>query len=490
MALPHRTTIPWPLVVALVAGGCFHEVEQDQAAGGAVAAVDEATLTITDANPSGADAASLVGAVDVSVWSRSLVDSEIDCFWNAGVRHLIAGTQWPEVTRRQLEIAVRGGLSVDLYVYIYWQDSMEEQVGEALALAEEFPAVGRIWIDIEEDADGETTGSLRPRLDEPLTPDQLEERIAEALDLCGDFPCGLYTSRGWWQTYFEDRDAFADVPLWYARWDRRPTLSTWPNDRFGGWAEPAAKQYAEAYVCGVSVDANVIRRDAIVVPPLVVVDRSAAAPSAAPAAPTDLLPAGGERVLTEYVRPTAPRVRGATSYTLELQAYRRGDWRSYLVVNTRDPARTMVPAFNDTAYRFRLRATNALGTSPWSTWAVFLFGAGAVLPDAAPDEPPPPPPPPPAQGDGAPVPLAPPPGSVESGPGVTLVVQSVTGATRYLFEVATLRPDGSVQPYFTWSSQTPQRTFWPSSRATYTWRARAITATGEGPWSASSTFRY
>src|SRR5512139_4128982 len=62
----------------------------------------------------------LVYAVDVSVWTRTLTDPDVDCLWAEGYRHVIIGTQNLEVTRQQIEIATRGGLTIDLYVYLDW----------------------------------------------------------------------------------------------------------------------------------------------------------------------------------------------------------------------------------------------------------------------------------------------------------------------------------------------------------------------------------
>jgi hypothetical protein len=299
----------------------------------------------------------IVYAVDVSHWTRTLTDPDVDCLAGLGYEHVIVGTQIPEVTRQQLEIAIRGGMTVDLYVYLYWTESVASEVRDALALAAEFPEVGRIWLDVEEDPGSRSAA-------------ELEHLVEEALDALGDFPGGIYTGRGFWTSYMDDSHRFAELPLWYAHYDHEPSLETW--EPFGGWTEPMGKQYADhhEHTCGLPMDRNVMWSSAT---PSVVVDRSVPPDDGdPPPAPSDLRP-DGIVVTTDYLRPTAPTVWEATGYTIELQFEGASGWAPYTTLERSISAGELHPVVDDTRYRFRMRASNRHGSSPWSAWAEIRY---------------------------------------------------------------------------------------------------------------------
>jgi GH25 family lysozyme M1 (1,4-beta-N-acetylmuramidase) len=184
-------------------------------------------------------------AVDVSHWSGSGWDA--GCFVDNGITHLIAGTQNPAITRAQLDAALEAGMTVDAYVYLYWDYGIAAQVQNALATIAGYP-VTRLWLDAEDSAAGYTSA-------------QMLQKVQEALDACGTVPCGIYTAKWWWDpaTYYST--AFGDVPLWYARYDFTPDFNDWYGglSGFGGWNDPVGKQYqGTTYVCGVSVDRDIM----------------------------------------------------------------------------------------------------------------------------------------------------------------------------------------------------------------------------------------
>ena len=223
----------------------------------ATAGTYTATLTVDDGN-GGSDVASVsisvdadsppepepVLAVDISFWSGNLTDGDVACWESNGIEHVVAGTQVAEITIQQLETAVNGGLTVDAYVVLYWDADITQQVQTALAMIQGYP-VGRLWLDVEVNPGGLTSG-------------QLEALIQEGVDACGVFPCGIYTGKWWWDSYMNGSTAFSSVPLWYAYYDQIPSLDTWPSQNFGGWPSPSAKQYSIGYACGVTVDFNVM----------------------------------------------------------------------------------------------------------------------------------------------------------------------------------------------------------------------------------------
>jgi hypothetical protein len=314
----------------------------------------------------------LVSAVDVSHWTRTLTDPEVDCLWEAGVRHVIAGTQSLDVTRQQLAIALRGGMTVDTYVFLHWERDVTAQVQAAVDLAAEFP-IGRVWLDVEDDPDGRDPTALRALID-------------EALAAAGSVRHGIYTARWWWAPYLEDTTDYADVALWYARYDGSPDLAEWhdpeQDDRFGGWTSPTAKQYDDHLpgLCALAVDDNVMWSNA---QPQVVVDRApSTGDGAPPEAPVALWPDVGFAVATDYVKPTAPSVRDATGYELEVEVWSAdAGFAPYGGIRSRPTSDLLLfPQVPDTTYRWRIRAGNPHGPGPWSAWAWFEFGRPSTRP--------------------------------------------------------------------------------------------------------------
>ena len=111
----------------------------------------------------------LVLAVDISNWSGTITENEVACWWESGIRHVIAGTQIPSIALQQFQTAVNGGMAVDAYVMLYWDYDIADQVQDALATIEGF-SVGRLWLDAEQPA-GSWTAS------------QLTQKIQEAVDM-------------------------------------------------------------------------------------------------------------------------------------------------------------------------------------------------------------------------------------------------------------------------------------------------------------------
>ena len=300
-------------------------------------------------------------AVDISVWTDPITDPDVDCMWDAGVRHIIIGTQFLEVTRQQIKIAVRGGMTIDLYVYLYWNEDISAQVQEALDLAEEFRQVDRIWLDVEEDPGG-------------LGYDALKAHVDEAVAAAGDFPIGIYTGWGYWHTYMRNTTDYAEHPLWYARYDDIGSLDTWEDDRFGGWALPWGKQYYDnhRHLCDLALDHNMVQWD--IVPDVVVSREIPPDDGDPPPAPTDLHPDEGLTITTEVVRMTAPAIREATGYEIRLEHWNGSAFVEYLALPISESHRSQFPTLDNRTYRFRMRAENAHGFGPWSAWAFFDYG--------------------------------------------------------------------------------------------------------------------
>ncbi|MBS1149587.1 MAG: glycosyl hydrolase family 25 protein [Myxococcaceae bacterium] len=424
-----------------------------------------------------------VYAVDVSHWEGPIAQHSMDCLWTSNVRHVVAGTQIEEVTRQQLRMAVARGMTVDAYVYLYWDQDMGEQVRKALGRVTGFP-IGRLWLDIEEKPAGRTA-------------DQLIALSQQVVDACraqapAGVGCGIYTGPGFWKSYLANTPRFAEVPLWYAQYNDKTSLASWSTEKFGGWTFPAAKQWAERVLCGIGLDRNTMQ--VVSGAPLVVDRTPVPAPTVTPLAPQGLWPAGQTQL--SYLVLMADSIPHATGWTFQMESWTGTKWATYTAWSQSVPSRKIYPYWLNRLYRFRARAQNSKGVGAWSDWAQIEVGtwAGALpVPPIAPPPPPPPPtqppppPPPPAPVAGAPTGLSPSGGAVLSTASVTLSCAAVTGATGYEFALEYL-VSGSWRSYFTYAPAAGRQTFYPQAKTQYRFTARAKVAGAWTPASAAASF--
>ncbi len=186
-------------------------------------------------------------ALDVSNYS-GVFSTEVVAGWRQlGFTHLVCGTQRPAITRKQLEAALAGGMSIDAYVYLYWRFDVADQLRTALQTVAGLP-VGWLWLDCEDAATG-------------LAPEVVVSLIDEAVRACGERPHGIYTGRWWWGPATGDSTAFSHLPLWHAEYSSGPEfLPDFDGFRpYGGWTRPVMWQFqGTTQLCGVGVDLNVL----------------------------------------------------------------------------------------------------------------------------------------------------------------------------------------------------------------------------------------
>lgn len=424
-----------------------------------------------------------VYALDVSMWEGPISQREMDCFWESGVRHIVAGTQIEEITRQQLAMAVSRGMTVDAYVYLYWDRDMTAQVKEAFRRVEGFP-IGRLWLDVEEDP-------------KSLGWTKVVSLVKGGLETCASIfgsadGCGIYTGPGFWKTHMNNTSELGTTPLWYAQYNARRTLDAWSVERFGGWSKPAAKQWAEEALCGVGVDKNSMQ---VVGKPAVVIDRSLPPDDGLlPGAPGGLYPGDGSVVSIDVVKLMSATIPRATSYQLALERWdaTARTFRPYYTWSNADPFVKTYPPLN-ALYRMRVRAKNARGFGAWSAWSTFDYGKYAgTRPGAAPapTTPPSEPAEPAETVAGAPASLAPNGGTLSTA-AVTLSFAAVVGALRYEIAIENANPSGSFVPYVTYTTTTTTKTYYPAiHRTKYRFRARASVSGTMGAWSPWASFDY
>ncbi len=430
-----------------------------------------------------------VYALDVSFWEGPLSQREMDCFWDSGVRHIVVGTQVEELTRQQLSMAVARGMTVDAYVYLYWDKDVATQTREAFRRVSGFP-IGRMWLDVEENPAG-------------LGSSKLVSFVRAGLDECtalggSAIGCGIYTGPGFWKSYMSNTSELASVPLWYAQYNGRTGLDAWSSEKFGGWSQPVAKQWAEQALCGVGVDKDTMQ---VTTKPSVVVDRATPPDTGLPpAAPDGLYPAEGSVVGVDYVKLMSATVPRATGYQLALERWdaASASFRPYYTWSTSDPFVKTYPP-RSALYRMRVRARNARGFGAWSAYSMFDYGKyTGTRPSDSPTEPAPPPttepstPPPtePPPATGVPSALAPHDTTVSTA-AVTLTYAGVAGATRYELAIENATSSGAFVPYVTYSTTALSKTYYPAiHRTKYRFRVRAEVASVMSAWSSWATFDY
>jgi hypothetical protein len=192
-----------------------------------------------------------------------------------------------------------------------------------------------------------------------------------------------------------------------------------------------------------------------------------------PAAPTGLSPDGGQTITTSSVTLSCDPITDAIQYEFEISYSEGVEWLYYYSYSSSTNSQTFWPAHDDTAYRWRVRASNGHGWGAWSAEADFNFG------DVGGSSPPP-----------APTGLSPDDGVTITTSSVTLSCNAVSGANQYQFEIHYW--NGSAwQYYYSYTLATNSQEYWPSVHGTsYLWRVRAQNLNGWGPWSADAEFYF
>ena len=412
--------------------------------------------------------------VDISFWETPVSQAEMDCFWASGVRHVVVGTQDEAITREQLAMAISRGMTVDAYVYLYWNTDLAAQVHEAFRRVKGLP-IGRMWLDIEQDP-----GSIGSKT--------ILADIQQAVTTCkadGSVQCGIYTGSGFWKSYINNTTSFNDVPLWYAQYNYRTSLSDWPTEHFGGWAKPTGKQWATKPLCGIGgVDWDTIQVSAT---PTVNVDRTLPPDTGlVPPAPTGVYPLDGDVEHYGYVKMMSQMIPRATSYQIGLERWNGKAWATYYTW-TNANAFVKNSLVDNSLYHFHVRAQNAHGWGAWSDWSSFDYGKyTGIRPSSAPPPNPPPQPPPSAS---VPTALAPDGNVLVTASPVTLSCSGVTSATSYEFAIES-QSGNSYIPYYTYAPTAASQTFYPAIHGVgYRWRVRAKVSGVLGAWSPYATFQ-
>ena len=166
------------------------------------------------------------------------------------------------VSRMELLQALQTSASTSSYSIYTWEDvdavgrkSPSEQVKE-MVMAFEGTSYNRIWLDVEEPNRKQGQYWYPPDAQGSLAENQkfFEALIAACRSAGKDV--GVYSDiQSWGMIMGESYTAGSSLPLWYARYDNKPSFDDFKP--FGGWNYPAMKQFwGDTTVSGVEVDKN------------------------------------------------------------------------------------------------------------------------------------------------------------------------------------------------------------------------------------------
>lgn len=190
-------------------------------------------------------------AVDFSQWGGPLNPETVECWKSLGVKKAIV--QYSHLMEQHIEVLESvGGISIDAYVYLYWNLSPWNQTPQQRTQATLDVADNRIetlWLDCEDST-------------YPYNERQLKE--CEGICNSNGMPAGIYTGRWWWVPHTNNSKSFSHLPLWHAGYQVQgsignpnfiPDLSTFIP--YGDWNKPTIWQYqGTCTLCNHSVDLN------------------------------------------------------------------------------------------------------------------------------------------------------------------------------------------------------------------------------------------
>ena len=91
-----------------------------------------------------------------------------------------------------------------------------------------------------------------------------------------------------------------------------------------------------------------------------------------PPAPTGLTPPDGATVTTAAATLACKAITDASQYEFEIWYDDAGLWHYYYTYSSQTAEQTFWPVFDDTIYRWRVRAENESGAGAWSDWHTFV----------------------------------------------------------------------------------------------------------------------
>lgn len=180
--------------------------------------------------------------VDLSNYSLELTAGQAQGLKAAGIQLVIVqavdppSPYPPGVTRQQIQACVDAGLTVDAYVWL-WFDLDVWDIQHKLSLLEGLP-IRQLWLDVEDTA--------AEKYDQATTEDKVQRAMAECdkIATTGGQRTGIYSGRWFWtnQRYMGNTTSFSARKLWDSNYDFQADAAK-GFVSYGGWDHVAIKQY-------------------------------------------------------------------------------------------------------------------------------------------------------------------------------------------------------------------------------------------------------
>lgn len=182
-------------------------------------------------------------AIDISNYTGFVTPDMVTGWMGQGITHVVIACQFDGVFRQQHDVCVAGGMTVDAYRYVYFDQLVAPQIDQALQTIANSGS-GYLWLDFED---------VTPGLPSPADTVAIIS-VAVSRAQAGPFPVGIYTGAWWWVPRTGNSVQQAGLPLWDANWDGVADLTGFSP--YGGWSAPAGKQYkaGQTYDYDVFVD--------------------------------------------------------------------------------------------------------------------------------------------------------------------------------------------------------------------------------------------
>ena len=189
-------------------------------------------------------------AIDFANYTPIPTQDQVRCLLDQGYTTAIIGVSFGAVARAQLEACSRGGMDIEAFCWVRFNDAWRSPLDKALSTIRGLP-VKRMWLDCED-------ATTWPQ-------SMIESRILEAEayvhngrpDVTTE---AIYTGGWWWNAHMPTSTRFKDWDLWTANYVRDPNVAPYGQPPlYGGWESAAIWQYAgTVQTCGLNTDRNVI----------------------------------------------------------------------------------------------------------------------------------------------------------------------------------------------------------------------------------------
>jgi hypothetical protein len=176
-------------------------------------------------------------AADISIYTGEINQAFCLHLRELKIDLVIVGVSDLDLARQQIKVLDTNNFYLQVYV---WPGNkvIPAFLNQVIELMKEFN-ITRVWVDVE---------------DSEVNVKQTLEYLVQVKGIT----TGIYTSAYMWQRWMNNTTRYAQLPLWYARYNQLPDMSEYKP--FAGWTTPLMKQYDAS---NTRYDLNVYNIDSI-----------------------------------------------------------------------------------------------------------------------------------------------------------------------------------------------------------------------------------